>query len=122
MEGIGLLFLLSIKHVIADYFLQKGWMIKEKGVYGAQGGIAHASIHSIGTFLVLFPFFNPVLIFILSVLDGIAHYHIDYFKSNYRKGKTLSTNDAEYWMIHGVDQFAHFVTYILIASILVMWF
>jgi hypothetical protein len=122
MEGIGLLFLLSIKHVIADYFLQKSWMIKEKGMYGAQGGIAHASIHSIGTFLVLFPFFNPVLIFILSVLDGIAHYHIDYFKSNYRKGKPLSTNDAEYWMIHGVDQFTHFVTYILIASILVMWF
>ena len=122
MEGIGILFLLSIKHVIADYFLQQSWMIKDKGTYGAQGGIAHASIHTIGSFIVLFPFFNPVLIFVLSVLDGVAHYHIDYVKSNYWKNNNLTKTDTEFWMVHGVDQFAHYLTYVLMASVLVMWF
>ena len=83
MEGIGILLLLSFKHVIADYFLQKSWMIKDKSVYGAQGGIAHATTHTLGTLFVLFPFYNPLLILFLSILDGVAHYHIDYLKSNY---------------------------------------
>lgn len=122
MEGIGILFLLSIKHVIADYFLQQSWMIKDKSVYGANGGLSHAGVHVLGSFLVLFPFFNPILIFVLSVLDGVAHYHIDYLKSNYWKDNNLKKSDAEFWMVHGVDQFAHYLTYVLIACVLVMWF
>lgn len=120
MEGIGVLLLLSFKHVIADYFLQKSWMIKDKSVYGAQGGIAHATTHTLGTLLVLFPFYNPLLILFLSILDGVAHYHIDYIKSNYWKDNALTKNDAKFWMVHGVDQFAHYLTYLLIATILVI--
>ena len=120
MEGIGILLSLSFKHVIADYFLQKSWMIKDKSVYGAQGGIAHATIHTIGSFIVLFPYYNPLLILFLSILDGVAHYHIDYLKSNYWKNNNLTKSDTEFWMVHGIDQFAHYLTYILIATILVI--
>lgn len=114
-----LIFGLMVKHILADYFLQYGWMIREKGTYGAWGGIAHSGVHAVGTLIVLSLFdsmINIPLLFalFLSVADGVAHYHIDYVKSNFWKDRKLTDRDQAYWMAHGVDQFAHFVTYMVI--------
>ena len=107
--------LFMIKHTIADYFLQYSWMIKEKGVYGAWGGIAHSGAHALGTLLVLAILDIPTLYALaLSIADGVAHYHIDYVKSNFWKHKNLTPADQQYWMAHGADQLAHFLTYVVI--------
>ena len=107
-----LLCLLLFKHIIADYFLQKPW--NDKGVYGGKGGIHHAIIHGIGTLIVLFYFVTPAMAIILSFLDGIIHYHIDYAKTNIKSKFKLNRAQTLYWGLHGVDQYLHILTYILI--------
>lgn len=107
--------LLLIKHTIADYFCQYSWMIKDKCTYGAFGGLAHSKFHAILTLLVLYlcgiPFLYSLL---LSAFDGIAHYHIDYAKSNLWKRKKLTAADQLFWVAHGLDQLAHVLTYYVI--------
>ena len=36
---------LELKHYIADYFLQPGWMLGGKGDFRQPGGYAHAGVH-----------------------------------------------------------------------------
>ena len=93
-------------------------MIKDKGTYGAWGGIAHSKYHGLLTFVVLLLFVNPDIAFLFAVLDSIIHYHVDYVKSNFWKSKKLTAMDQQYWIAHGVDQLAHLLTYIGIIYIL----
>jgi len=114
MELIVLLTVLFTKHILADYFFQRAWMFPDKGIYGAWGGVAHAISHTILTSIILIFFTGWFTAQLLAILDGIIHYHIDYIKNNVWKSKKLTSNDSLYWMIHGVDQFLHFLTYVLI--------
>lgn len=114
MEPITLLTLLFTKHILADYFLQRSWMFPDKGIYGAWGGVAHAKIHGLFTFLILLLFIPPVPALVFGALDSLIHYHIDYIKQHVWKSKKLTSMDNLYWMVHGVDQFLHFLTYVLI--------
>lgn len=113
-----ILFLLLTKHVIFDYFLQSWWMIKDKSIYGAFGGIVHASLHGVGTFAALLFFTPTVFAFLLAVADSLIHYHVDYIKSTWMKKNNPSTNSQAYWIAHGIDQYAHIMTYVLIVCIL----
>lgn len=113
MFELQLITLLMIKHVVADYFMQYSWMIKDKATYGAFGGTAHASWHGILTGLVLVLCGIPLIFSIaLGILDSIIHYHVDYVKSNIWKAKKLGPADQLYWVTHGIDQLAHFLTYV----------
>jgi hypothetical protein len=119
MEILGVFTLFALKHLIADYYTQYSWMIKDKSTYGAFGGIAHATWHGILTLIVLWLIGTPVLFSILlSALDGLIHYHIDYVKSNIWKKKRLTHNDQLYWVVHGTDQFLHLMTYVFIIFLL----
>ena len=51
---------------------------------------------------------------ILGLIDFIIHYHIDFIKSNLWKSKNLKATDQMFWVIHGVDQMLHGLTYIFI--------
>jgi len=51
---------------------------------------------------------------LLGLLDSAIHYHVDYVKSNFWKSKKLGPSDQVYWIAHGVDQFLHFMTYVLL--------
>ena len=53
----------------------------------------------------------------LSLLDFIAHYHIDWCKMNY--GNRDITTPA-FWNHLGLDQMAHQVTYLLIAYLVII--
>jgi hypothetical protein len=111
---ITLLIGLMFKHTIADYFTQYSWMIKDKAVYGGFGGLAHAWWHGVLTFCVLVSL-TPLAFWVitaLAMLDFILHYHIDYVKSNVWKDYNFGPQDQMYWVTHGVDQFAHFLTYV----------
>lgn len=121
-----LLFLLFTKHFIADFPLQRPFHYLNKGTYGHYGGIQHALIHASFTLMVLFWF--HVLVFPISInliiiaagLDGIIHYHIDWAKVKLNKllGWGPTTHE-EFWVLLGLDQFLHAVTYIGLVLFLV---
>jgi len=116
---LGLLTGFLVKHMIADYYLQYSWMIKDKGTYNARGGIAHSGLHALLTFILLYLFgFGYFWSLLMAVLDYLLHYHIDFVKSNLWKRNNYGPNDQMYWVIHGTDQFLHMMTYILIIYIL----
>jgi hypothetical protein len=110
-----LLALFGIKHFIADFLMQYPYMLQEKGIYGATGGVHHALIHASFTSLILVFFcFDANTIIALSFADFVLHYHIDYFKQYLNKG--LTPADRKFWVWLGLDQALHYLTYVGIIS------
>lgn len=111
-----LLVFLMLKHTVVDYMLQYPWMWEDKAYYGRFGGLIHAGFHGLLTSSILLLLLDiPVFYsFALGLLDTVAHYHIDYVKSNWIKNNSPTPNTQMYWTVHGVDQFLHFLTYIAI--------
>ena len=108
-----LLSLFGIKHFIADFPLQFQYMVKEKGIYGATGGLYHAFLHASFTFFVLIPFCSDsMLIILLPLLDFVLHYHIDWAKVHFG---TKNMQSSMFWNQFGLDQLAHQITYLGIA-------
>ncbi|HSI25004.1 MAG TPA: DUF3307 domain-containing protein [Methylotenera sp.] len=109
------LFLLFIKHFICDFPLQANpWMYRNKGTYMHPGGIAHASIHGLGTLLVLAPFIGSASV-LYAGIDLLVHYHIDWAKMNVSKRYDLQPNNSErFWILLGFDQLLHHITYFMI--------
>ncbi len=112
-----------IKHYIFDYFVQTRYQFKDKHIYGADGGMLHAGLHGIGSFIVLWSagvgIWSALAVGFL--LDSFIHYHIDYIKSSSlaMANPPLTPNDHQYWIMHGIDQGAHFATYVLMCWLLV---
>jgi len=111
VETLFLLFF--IKHLICDFIIQFPRHYLNKGTYGRWGGIEHALIHSIGTYLISF---NPIA----SLFDLVIHYHIDWAKMNINAHFGWKPDASEkFWWLLGFDQFAHYLTYwIIITKIL----
>ena len=107
-----ILILFSIKHFIFDFLWQTKSEVNHKGQYGNLKGISHSLKHGIGTLIVL-ALFTPTFI-LLTLLDFLIHYHVDWIKMNY--GEQDSTN-SKFWRDFGLDQLAHYFTYIAIAAI-----
>ena len=111
-----LLSLFGIKHFIADFPLQYQYMVKEKGTYGAPGGLHHSMVHACFTFLILVFFCdNAYAVIGLSLLDFVAHYHIDWAKQQLNRG--LSIQDDRWWTLMGLDQCLHYLTYVGIIAV-----
>jgi hypothetical protein len=114
-----LLALFGIKHFIADFLMQYDYMLREKGIYGATGGVHHALVHASFTFLILVFFCNNAnVILSLAFLDFVSHYHIDYFKQQLNRG--LTPKDRNFWIWLGLDQALHYLTYIAIIAIVLL--
>jgi hypothetical protein len=110
-----LLALFGIKHFVADFLMQFSYMIREKGIYGATGGVHHALVHASFTFLILVFFCSGAdEIIALSFADFVLHYHVDYFKQHLNKG--LTPADRKFWIWLGLDQALHYLTYVGIIS------
>jgi hypothetical protein len=118
-----LLALFGIKHFVCDFLLQYPHMVEQKGKYGARGGLEHAAIHALGTVIVLFlalPW-DPVVhvaALVLSLFDGVIHYHIDWLKQQLNRG--LTTADRMFWVWFGADQGLHYLTYIAIIGVIML--
>lgn len=118
-----LLALFGIKHFVCDFLLQFPYMLEQKGTYRARGGIDHAAIHSLGTLVVLvialpWGLAAHLAAVILSLFDGVAHYHIDWLKQRLNRG--LTPADREFWIWFGADQTLHYLTYIAIITVVVL--
>ena len=115
-----LMSLFIIKHYICDFPLQTYWMAMNKGTYGHKGGLAHAGIQVLGTFVIFIVFcqysgifFTPTVFLGAIIIEGVIHYHIDWFKmwlNNKFEWKPESS--SEFWILLGFDQLLHYLTYV----------
>lgn len=115
IEALLLMFLLQVKHYYADFVIQTYAQTVRKGIYKDPVGISHSLDHVIGTLvsLLVFSVIVPVsvlMIVITSVVEGIAHYHIDWAKVYY--GSKDITKPL-FWNQFGLDQLAHQLTYLV---------
>ena len=114
-----LLSLLLIKHYIFDFVLQTEEHIKYKGVYGDKRGIDHSMQHAWGTAAILVvwnPSFFHVAV-LLSAIEGIIHYHIDYIKMKYFQ---YEMGSRKFWLAFGADQLLHNLTYVAIILLFIL--
>lgn len=107
------LLLLFVKHYLFDFVWQTTSMIQHKGIYGHPKGIIHSLGHAVGTFIVVFLFLGPWWASLIAMIDGVAHYHIDWLKTKYG---SQDINDSVFWNHLGLDQLAHSLTYVFIAG------
>ena len=122
MESLLLLLaLFQIKHWYIDFVNQDDIEVKHKGIYLDWRGVKHSFKQGIGTFFMFSVWVTlfgakvtPYLGFfvLMSMIDFVAHYHIDWAKMNY--GNRDITTPA-FWNHLGLDQMAHQLTYIAIA-------
>jgi hypothetical protein len=107
--------LLFVKHFVADFLYQPPYQWQNKGTYGHLGGILHSGQHALLTWLILICFFSrhSWLPFLISIGEFVIHYHMDWFKMKYNKYKGWgATTHNEFWVLLGVDQLFHSLTYI----------
>lgn len=118
-EVVFLFTFLMTKHFIADFLLQFKYQYENKGTYGHPGGLIHAYIHGALTTVVLAPFLVKNLI-LIGVADAIIHYHIDWAKVNINKYNGWTpVNSEKFWLLLGMDQYLHQLTYIVIVYIII---
>lgn len=103
---------LELKHYVADYFMQPGWMLAGKGDFRQVGGYAHAGVHAGLSAIVLLVAGTPWLALAgLVVAEFGVHYLLDYSKIHYSRGVHVDTQPRRFWSLHGVDQITHQLTY-----------
>lgn len=114
-----LLTLLGIKHFVVDFLLQRKYQYSNKGKYGHPGGLLHAGLHGIGTWLCLVAL-SPLAL-VLAIADAVAHYHIDWAKTNINQKMGWGPNThEEFWWLLGLDQLLHYLTYVVIIGVVVL--
>ncbi len=109
----------AIKHFICDFVLQRSYQYLNKGIYGHPGGLLHAALHGIGTFVVLLPLgMLPALSG--AAFDSIVHYHLDWGRARVNDHYKFTTTQDAFWVLLGLDQLLHALTYVVIVALWVM--
>jgi hypothetical protein len=105
---------LLVKHAVADFILQTDQIFRQKGNYGAAGGLWHALIHIALTapIFVLFPDGSLALAVGLLAGEFLLHYHIDWAKEQIVRSHDWSPRDRNFWWALGIDQLLHGLTYV----------
>lgn len=111
-----LLFALFLKHFIADFVLQTKYQWSNKGTFLHPGGLLHSGIHALLTIVVLMIF--DVCYIELVLLDFFSHYIIDYSKVNINRILKYTPDSYGFWVMTGLDQFLHYLTYLYISYII----
>lgn len=111
-----LVFLFEVKHLLADFYLQSSGMVRLKGTYGNPVGASHSLVHAAITpvILALLTPLGPGLIAALAVFEFVVHYHTDWFKDRLTKRGGYTPAQKTYWILVGLDQFVHRLTYLVI--------
>jgi hypothetical protein len=108
-----LLTLLQVKHLFADYFLQTTRMLSNRDIYVHSGRAQHAGLHALFSVVCLALIGAPIVfLVILSLIEGVVHYHIDWVKGHFSEKSGDTPADPGYWRAFGVDQFLPQVTYV----------
>lgn len=103
---------LQVKHFVADYLLQPGWMVGDKHSFTRPGGYIHVGIHLAGSSIVLLLYgIGGSLLAALLIGEAIAHYGVDLAKARWSRGRPADIKSRAFWAAHGVDQMMHQLTY-----------
>jgi hypothetical protein len=118
MEILLLLLLLQIKHWYADFKIQTYIQTVKKGIWLDPIGVSHTVDHICCTLVVMLIFSifyvtSPIVLLVIAIIEGIAHYIIDYVKVRY--GIKDQTNPL-FWTQFGLDQLAHQICYITMTA------
>lgn len=109
-----LLFLLQIKHLFADFYLQTPRMLRGRAVYVHMGRFQHAGLHGVGSLVAMVLVGVPVgLALVISLIEWAVHFHIDWAKGRWSDYTGHAPDQAGYWRAFGVDQTAHHLTYLV---------
>lgn len=115
----------SIKHLWIDFLWQPPYEWQNKGTYGHFGGIQHSGKHAFATLCMIMglvvllglriSYASYLMVVLISAVEFIVHYHMDWAKININQkyGWAANTHN-EFWMMLGVDQFVHMMTYVWI--------
>lgn len=110
--------LFLLKHLIADFLLQTGWIAI--GKQRSRGWLAplalHAAIHGTLTGLI-FSIFAPSLAWI-GLVDFIVHSAIDRAKAVAQSRLGFDTSHTGFWWLLGTDQTLHHLTHLGFATVL----
>jgi len=108
----------EIKHLLADYVLQPGWMLEGKSGLNRAGGYAHAGLHALLSIPVLLIAGIPLLTTGgLVVAEFVVHLLIDFGKARLSRNVKMDERPRLYWILHGADQALHRLTYLGMATI-----
>jgi hypothetical protein len=111
--------LLEVKHFMCDFVLQTAYLYRNKGKYGHPAGFVHAGLHAVGSLpAILIVTQSAGLAAALVAVEFLIHYHVDWLKLYIDKRYRLGINQSVYWMIFGLDQLIHQITYIAILAVL----
>jgi len=109
----------QIKHFLADFVLQTQRQVMKKGFYGHPAGLAHAALHGVGSIPALLILTDRSGALALMVAaEVVIHYHADWLKAQTDRRFHLSTQQHIYWVIFGLDQLVHQLTYVGILFVL----
>jgi len=113
-----ILLLFLLKHFVADFVLQPGWMAKGKaGMLGWHIPLTlHAAIHALLTYALIL-FLAPAYWW-LAILDFGVHFAIDRGKALASLRWNANPTQSIYWWLFGADQMLHQLTHLVFALIL----
>lgn len=108
------LLIFQLKHFLCDFALQTQSIIAKKAIYGHPGGFVHAGLHCLGSLPALLILTSHVgAIAALLVGEFVIHYHSDWGKAQFDRRYALSESGTPYWILFGLDQLIHQLTYLL---------
>ena len=111
--------LLEVKHFVCDFVLQTAYLYRNKGIYGHPAGFVHARLHAVGSLpAILIVTQSAELAAAILIVEFLIHYHVDWLKLYIDKRYRLGINQSLYWMIFGLDQLIHQITYVAILAVL----
>jgi Protein of unknown function (DUF3307) len=110
---IAMLLCFQVKHFVADYLLQPGWILRGKGDLRLAGGYVHAGLHALGS-LPAFAVAGLGLqeVAALAAAEFAIHYTIDFTKAGLSRRSHAGPDSRAYWALHGADQLVHQLTYV----------
>jgi uncharacterized protein DUF3307 len=109
----------QLKHFACDFALQTPRQIQAKAFYGRRGGLEHAGLHavaSIPALLVLTQSAGVIAVMVIGEL--VVHYHVDFAKARIDKLGGYTETTRAYWLVFGLDQLIHQMTYLVIVTVL----
>ena len=117
---LALLFLLQLKHLFADFYLQTPRMLRGRGVYLHMGRAQHAGVHSVGSLVAMVLVGVPVKVaFLVALVEWVVHFHIDWAKGRWSDHTGHGPDQAGYWRAFGFDQALHQWTYLVMVWVVV---
>jgi hypothetical protein len=109
----------QLKHFACDFALQTQRQIQAKGIYGRTAGMEHSALHAIGSVPALLILTrSPLAIAIVVVCEFLVHYHVDFAKARIDKTQGFTDTMRVYWVVFGLDQLVHQMTYLVIVTTL----